>query len=158
MKPDDDAFLSELEESLTARAPLVDLLGRLVHRLDCTSGTIHLLERDEALHLRAHVNIPAPVLERIAAIPVGKGMAGLAVSRAAPVSICDLATDTSGDARPGARATGLRGTVAVPIFAGDRPVGALGVGSHEERAFSAPELDLLDRVGRLLGRGAVRAD
>ena len=157
MKPDDDAFLAELEESLAGKAPLVGLLDRVLRKLDCTSGTIHLLERD-VLHLQAHVNIPAPVLELIEAIPVGKGMAGLAVSRAAPVSICDLSTDTRGDARPGARASGLKGTVAVPIFAGERPVGALGVGTEDERAFTGPELDLLDRVGRLLGRSARAGD
>ncbi len=114
------------------------------------SGTIHRLEGGE-LHLCAHSRgMPPPVLEIIRVIPVGKGMAGLAVERRAPVTACNLQTDTSGDVRPGARATGLQGSLVVPMLSGSEPVGALGIANRAERTFSAEEMALLLAAGRVL--------
>jgi GAF domain-containing protein len=94
--------------------------------------------------------MPAPVLDVIRVIPVGKGMAGLAVERRAPVTACNLQTDTSGDVRPGARATGLAGSLVVPMLRGPEPAGALGIANRAERTFSEAEVTLLLAVGRVL--------
>ena len=49
------------------------------------------------LHLEAHAGgIPAHLLPVIQRIPVGKGIAGLAVERQEPVDMCNLQTDSSG--------------------------------------------------------------
>src|SRR5439155_4829416 len=54
-------------------------------------GTIHTLEADGLLHLRAHSpGIPEPVLAATRVIPIGKGIAGLAVERRAPMNVCNL--------------------------------------------------------------------
>ncbi len=115
-------------------------------------GTIHWLGADGLLHLAAHRAIPAEVLERIQTIPIGKGMAGLALERAVPVTLCNLQTDTSGDARPGAKATGMGGSIAVPILSGERAIGVLGVAQAGEREYSEREIALLLGAGRLLAR------
>ena len=94
--------------------------------------------------------MPPPVLETIRLIPVGKGMAGLAVERREPVTACNLQTDQSGDVRPGAKQTGLQGSIVVPLFAGERAVGSLGVGSQAERDFDEDEVALLLEAGRAL--------
>ena len=86
----------------------------------------------------------------VATIPVGKGMAGLAVERAEPVTACNIQTDDSGDVRPGARATGLQGAIVVPILAGDRAIGALGVAVQRERDFTDAETTLLLDIGRTI--------
>lgn len=78
------------------------------------AGTVHRAEGDELL-LRAAFNIPEPVLRVTARIPRGKGMAGLALERNAPVQTCNLKTDTTGDVRPGARAVDAKGAVALPV-------------------------------------------
>ncbi len=78
------------------------------------AGTVHLLGA-EVLERAAAVNIPPPVLEKIARIPRGKGMAGLAWERGEPVQTCNLKTDGSGDVRPGARAVGANAAVAIPV-------------------------------------------
>src|SRR5918995_350688 len=88
------------------------------------------------------------VLATIATIPVGKGMAGLAVERRSPVDACNIQSDASGDVRPGARATGLAGAIVVPIFDGDAVVGALGVANRTERTFTEEEVEGLIRAGR----------
>jgi L-methionine (R)-S-oxide reductase len=114
-------------------------------------GTIHTLEADGMLHLRAHTpGIPEPVLAASRLIPVGKGIAGLAVERKEPVNMCNLQTDKSGDARPGAKATGAGGALCVPMLAGDQAVGALGIATVAERDFTAEETELLLQVGRVL--------
>jgi signal transduction protein with GAF and PtsI domain len=119
-------------------------------------GTIHTLEADGMLHMRAHTpGIPEPVLAASRVIPIGKGIAGLAVERKAAVNLCNLQKDTSGDARPGAKATGAMGSLCVPIMDGERAVGALGIASMGERQFTKEEEERLFAYGReLAGKGA----
>lgn len=83
-------------------------------------------------------------------------MAGLAVERAKPVDACNIQTDTSGDVRPGAKATGLAGSIVVPIFDGDTVIGALGVANRSERTFSENEIAGLVDEGRKLAAARPR--
>jgi L-methionine (R)-S-oxide reductase len=115
------------------------------------TGTLHLLEKDGLLHLKAlSGDFPPPVLAIIRQIPVGKGMAGLAAERGQPVDACNIQTDTSGDVRPGAKATGMEGAVVVPVFDGERVVGALGIANRGERTFSDAEKKALIAAGRAM--------
>lgn len=128
-----------------------DDLARIVHELGADSGTIHFLGDDGLLHLAAaSPGMPSAVLAVIRAIPVGKGMAGLAVERREPVSACNIQNDTSGDVRPGARATSMAGAIVVPIFRDDDVVGALGVANRSERTFTESEITKLLEAGRSL--------
>ena len=127
------------------------VLARVLEHFAADSGTIHLLEGDGDLHLAAaSAGIPQVVLDTVRVVPVGKGMAGLAVERRQPVNACNLQTDASGDVRPGARATGLQGSIVVPMLRGEEAVGALGIANHRERDFSDDEAALLLQVGRSL--------
>ena len=76
--------------------------------------------------------------------------AGLAVERRHPVTVCNIQTDTSGDVRPGAKATGLEGAIALPMLRGDEVAGVLGVANRAERTFTGEETELLLAIGRLL--------
>ena len=128
-----------------------DALASIVSHFGADSGTIHLLGDDGLLHLEAATpGIPEAVLETIRTIPVGKGMAGLAVERRRPVDACNIQTDDSGDVRPGARATGLAGAIVVPIFRFGQVIGALGIANRTERTFSAAEIEELTDAGRAL--------
>lgn len=123
-------------------------LAAILKQFTADSGTIHLMGSDGQLHLVAAIGIPDPVLNVIQTVPVGKGMAGLAAERKEPVNICNIQSDRSGDVRPGAKATGLQGSVALPMLADGRVVGVLGVASHSERTFTD------DEVARLLQAAA----
>jgi GAF domain-containing protein len=68
------------------------------------------------------------------------------------VNSCNIQTDATGDVRPGARATGLQGSIVVPLLQGADAVGALGVANHRERTFTDAEAADLLSVGRLLAR------
>lgn len=128
-----------------------EALARIVTAMGCDSGTVHLLGADGQLHLAAAGRgIPEQVLATIRTIPVGKGMAGLAVERAEPITACNIQTDTSGDVRPGARATGLEGAICVPCLRDGRAVGALGVANRSERTFDEAETAVLLALGREL--------
>ena len=112
-----------------------------------------MLGDDGVLHLKAaSAGIPQFVLDTIKDVPVGKGMAGLAVERKQPVNACNIQTDATGDVRPGARATGLQGSIVVPMLRGDEAIGALGVANRQERTFTDAEEMLLVEVGRVLAR------
>jgi signal transduction protein with GAF and PtsI domain len=124
-------------------------LNNIVSQLAADSGTIHLVGDDGMLHLvAASAGMPEAVLAVVKIIPVGKGLAGLAVERRQPVSACNIQTDTSGDVRPGARATAMAGAIVVPIFKDEAVVGALGVANRSERTFTDAEISDLIEAGR----------
>jgi signal transduction protein with GAF and PtsI domain len=130
----------------------------IVAHFQAQIGTIHTMGPDGMLHMRAHTpGIPEPVLAATQVIPIGKGIAGLAVERKAPVNLCNLQQDKSGDVRPGARATGAMGSVCVPMMSGDEAVGALGIAVMGERTFSDDEVALLFDAGKWLARHVAKS-
>lgn len=144
-----DALAQQIVASKTHDSALSHIIGHF----GADSGTVHFIEADRLLHLAAcSSGTPQAVLEKIAVIPIGKGMAGLAVERRSPVDACNIQTDTTGDVRPGARATGMAGAIVVPIFHGDEVVGALGIANRSERVFTPDEIEALIEAGRTLGR------
>ncbi len=111
---------------------------------DCATGTLHRLERGGGpLKLVAHLGIPDALIPVIQSIPVGKGIAGVAAETRQPVELCNLQTDASGVAKPGARQTQVQGSLAVPVLDGDRLCGTLGIGKRAPYAFSAAEKERL---------------
>lgn len=145
------ALTDEVQTLSRARA-WQSALDRILEHFAADSGTIHLLGSDGELHLTAASRgMPQFVLDTVKVIPVGKGMAGLSVERREPVSACNIQTDTSGDVRPGARVTGLQGSIVVPIFSAEVAVGALGIANRAQRTFTEEETNLLVRIGRAMG-------
>ncbi|TAJ12708.1 MAG: GAF domain-containing protein [Planctomycetota bacterium] len=150
------ALLRNATEGPHGAARCDRVLALAIEHFRADSGTVHLLHDDGVLHLAAASRgIPEVVLAAVRTVPVGKGMAGLAVERAQPVDACNLQTDTSGDVRPGAKATGLQGAIVVPILrraadGRERAVGAFGIANRAERTFSAAEQALLVELARTL--------
>ena len=143
--------LLESIRSLTTDRGQAAGLERILKHFEGDGGTVHLLREDGLLHLVANLpEMPAGLLEKIRTIPIGKGMAGLAVQRKVPVQSCNIQTDTTGDVKPGAKETGLMGSTCVPILVGERALGALGVGTRAERTFTDEENELLMACGRAL--------
>ena len=143
-------LLEQIKPAVSA-GNLQDVLRLTMEHFRADTGTIHLLESDGVLHLKAaSAGIPAPVIEAVRLVPIGKGMAGLAVQRKEPVSVCNLQTDASGAARPGAKTTGMEGALVVPLLVGDEAVGALGIANRAPRTFTLEETTLLTGVGRAI--------
>ena len=134
--------------SILAAPTLDDALSETLRHFAADSGTVHLLEADGVLHLKAaSAGIPEFVRETVRLVPVGKGMAGLAVQRVQPVTACNIQTDASGDVRAGAKATGLEGAIVVPMLRDGSAAGALGIANRAERTFSDDEQQLLLAIG-----------
>jgi L-methionine (R)-S-oxide reductase len=127
-------------------------LAAVIRHFGADMGMIHRLNpADRHLELVATSDgVPEPVLAAARRIPLGKGIAGETALTGKPVSMCNLQTDTSGVARPGARATGAQGTLCVPVFQGDQVVGTLGIGVRGERTFTDAETEELLAAGRVL--------
>jgi putative methionine-R-sulfoxide reductase with GAF domain len=122
-----------------ARRALDDALRCTLDHFGCQAGTVHVLE-DGVLKLRGSVGIPPQVTAIVETVPIGKGIAGLAAERRAPVTICNLQTDTSGQARPGARQTGMEGSLAVPMLDESGALrGVLGIAKAD--AYDWPEAE-----------------
>lgn len=137
-----------------------DALEAAIAHLKAESGTVHRIGDDGHLHLTAIVGLyPPPVMEAIRRIPVGKGLAGLAAERREPVTVCNIQEDASGQARPGARATGMEGAITVPCIDADGTLRAvLGIANRSARTFAPDEVDELLRrahaiAARIAGAG-----
>lgn len=129
------------------------LLARVTAHFDCPVGTVHLLDdADGMLHLAAQRGLPPPVLDKVQVIPIGKGMAGIAAERKAPVQVCNLQTDDSGVARPNAKLTQMEGSLASPMLDGDVVRGVLGVAKPHAYDFTADETALLLAIGAEVAR------
>jgi L-methionine (R)-S-oxide reductase len=114
------------------------------------AGTVHRVRADDPdlLELVAAVNIPPKVQEVTATVPRGKGMAGLALERAQPVSTCNLKTDATGDVRPGAKAVDATAAVALPVQAGGAVRAVVGIAYAGEREMDDAELQRLGEAAR----------
>ena len=133
-----------IPEPILSAPTLADALEATLQHFAADSGTVHMLEADGVLHLKAASRgIPEVAIERFRLIPVGKGMAGLAVERAEPVTACNIQTDNSGDVRPGAKLTGLEGAIVVPMINAGKAIGAYGIANRAERTFTPEEVELL---------------
>lgn len=115
-------------------------LERFVAGNGGVAGSVHARQGDD-LALCAALNLPPPVVQAVTSVPRGKGMAGLALERNAPVQTCNLKEDRSGDVRPGARAVDASAAVAIPVHRPDGQVrGVVGIAFRGEREISADEL------------------
>lgn len=131
---------------------LEEALREVLKHFRSETGTIHRLDAEkQLLHLAAQVGLPPQMLEVVKTIPVGKGIAGQVVARGAPVTICNLQTDTGEVAKPGARQTGVGGALCVPVRAGGSIVGTLGIGTLRPYEYTAAETRELEELGRAIG-------
>lgn len=118
------------------------LLESILEKFGCQTGTIHqAAEGTKTLALVCQIGVPEFLMEKIASIPFGKGIAGVAAERKEAVELCNLQEDLGGVARVAARQTGVSGSLAVPIFSpttGD-VVGTLGIGKFAPYEFTDAE-------------------
>lgn len=115
------------------------------------TGTIHLLDgTKQLLRLTAQMGLPPQMLDIVKTIPVGKGIAGQTVAQNKPVTICNLQTDTSGVAKPGARQTGVRGALCVPMRKNGKVVGTLGIGTMRQHEYTTEETERLEEIATLI--------
>jgi GAF domain-containing protein len=145
-------FSPELQAALASSDPATVLAASIAH-FGCAAGTVHLL-REGVLKLVAHHGIPPHIAEIAGTVPIGKGIAGLAAERCEPITICNLQTDTSGQARPAAKSTGLEGSIAVPMLAGGELRGVLGIAKATAHDWTADEQTLLLAIAARLAENA----
>jgi len=128
-------------------------LEEAIQAFGCQTGTLHRFDpSDQHLKLVAHRGIPPVLMPVIQSIPLGKGIAGVAAQSREPVEMCNLQTDTSGVAKPGAKQTQVQGSLAVPVMLGETLCGTLGIGKMVPYDFSEEE------KSKLLKMAAVVAD
>ena len=153
--------MSELHEQVEAllkndsnrETVLPQILHLVLTKFHSETGTIHRLDREnQSLYLMAQVGLPPHVIEVIKTIPVGKGIAGQVIATGKPVTICNLQTDTSGVAKPGARQSGVGGALCVPLPDGDKIAGTIGIGTVRQHEYTPDEIRALEEIARLIGR------
>jgi hypothetical protein len=116
-------------------------LEKFVLEIGGIAGTVHRRSGPDELSLAAAVRIPEPVKQIVQKVPRGKGMAGLALDKNAPISTCNIKTDSSGQVRPGARAVDAKAAVALPVHDDKGEVRAVvGIAFNDEKTLTDAEL------------------
>jgi signal transduction protein with GAF and PtsI domain len=142
----------ELLESVDTK-DLDKALHAVLEHFKCQVGTIHVIESDGKLHLRAHTKgLPPDIVEASRVIPIGKGIAGLAAQNKKPMNMCNLYTDSDPKIPIKAKQSGMMGAICVPMMKGDDVIGTLGVAVMHERTFTKDEEDLLQRAGQIIAK------
>jgi len=142
-----------LENDSNRETVLDQILHLLLAKFHSETGTIHRLDgANQLLYLAAQVGLPPQMLEFVQTIPVGKGIAGQVVLQNKPVTICNLQTDSSGVAKPGAKQTGVGGALCVPLRDGEKIAGTLGIGTVRQHEYTPEETRELEEIARLIGR------
>jgi GAF domain-containing protein len=129
-------------------------LAAIARSFGAVTATLHRADvASERLHLVSQLGLPEPLIAITREIPFGKGMAGLCAVRGEPITVCNLQTDESGVARPGAKQTGVAGAITVPIQARDGALlGTLGIGKPGAHDYTAAETQLLLGCASALAR------
>lgn len=147
-----DTKLPESVVKAVASGDPQSVLEATIECFGCQAGTVHWLDPQSGLlKLAAHRNIPPPIVEIVATVPIGKGIAGLAAQRREPVSLCNLQTDTSGQARPAAKTTGMEGSLAVPMLVGGELRGVLGIAKAAAHDWTDAEKAVVLAIAAKLG-------
>lgn len=128
-----------------------DWLQGFVTKQGGIAGTVHVHREEGMLELSASHNIPEPVQKATARVPIGKGMAGLALEQGQPITTCNLQTDTSGNVRPGAKAVSAQAAAALPVRdAAGRVRAIVGIAFLGERALGDDDLAALSQAAAAL--------
>jgi len=145
--------IEALLKNNTGRETILNqVLPLVLAKFNSETGTIHKLhEPTQWLRLVAQVGLPPQLLDVVKVIPVGKGIAGQVIASGQPVTLCNLQTDTSGVAQPGAKQTGVGGALCVPVRDGEKITGTLGIGTRREHKYTPAETLALEEMGRTLG-------
>lgn len=154
-----DTKLPESVAKAVASGDPQSVLEATIESFGCQAGTVHWLDPQSGLlKLAAHRNIPPPIVEIVATVPIGKGIAGLAAQRREPVSLCNLQTDTSGQARPAAKTTGMEGSLAVPMLVGGELRGVLGIAKAAAHEWTDAEKAVVLAIAAKLGEAGRGGD
>ena len=148
--------VSSILSNLQNKQATVDwqqLLTDIIAAFDCSTGTIHTLDpQTNLLKLQAQQGIPEFLLPKMTAIPIGKGMAGIAAERREPVEMCNLQTDESGVARPAAKETKVEGSIAAPLLLDGELYGVVGIAKPVPYDFTEEETQSLMQIGEEMSR------
>ena len=133
---------------------LVHVLDHVLLAYEADVGTIHVLSAETGmLELTAERGLPPQLHERVSTIPIGKGMAGIAAKRLEAVQVCNLQTDESGVAKPGAKETQMEGCLSAPMLVDGALRGTIGVAKPTAHEYSDEETELLMNLGEVIARG-----
>lgn len=115
------------------------------------AGTVHRVVAADLMELDAAINIPPPLQQATQRIPVGKGMAGIAMAEDRCVSTCNLKADNSGAVQPGAKAVAAGAAVAIPVHdAGGKVRAVVGIAWPDARDLGDAELRDIQRAAEAL--------
>ena len=126
-------------------------LAESVRRLSGLACMVHFVEGDgETLSPVAVAGLPAQGIVEVQ-VPIGEGIAGLALAEIRTVTALDLQTDPRVLHRERARELGLRSGLATPLVAGEVPVGVLCVFDDKVRPFTRAQVETLETLADLAG-------
>ena len=127
------------------------ILDEVIKSFTISGGGIFLLEQGGTeMKLVLHHNIPDNVVEELARMQPGMGLAGKVVETGRP----RLSTDLQNDHRrisSAVFADNWHAFLAVPFIAKEEPLGVLFIFDRGDRVFSREDVRLIQAIGRQLG-------
>ncbi|HXK40338.1 MAG TPA: GAF domain-containing protein, partial [Candidatus Paceibacterota bacterium] len=155
-------FLNELSTSVNEAANVHDLLEKAHERLRALSemegGAVLLMDEErQVLRPTYDRNMPKEAVDWLLAnpVPAGKYIPGISIGNCRILVIDDA--DQNEDELLPLRAYGVKTHLCIPLVAGERALGLIGLIDRRPRSFSQSELKLFTTAGKQLGLALERA-
>lgn len=126
-------------------------LARILEVMRCEIGSVHLLDKSEALlNLAAWQGTPEDIIPEIQTLPLGSGVAGRVIAHSGPLIVPAIEAEPT--AVPSAsRLLAGQAYVGAPMRAKGKVVGVLSVIGSAGREFSAEAVTLLASIADQVG-------
>lgn len=145
------AALSEVVALSGSGQPQQTLLQTALERalpvMGAEMGGIWLGQPDGGLRIAAWSGFDCELQEALAAFAPGEGLLGRVHETSAPIALADI-SQSPRLARAVVREEGLHAFAAVPLPAGGRTLGVLGIFSHVQGGFSPEAVALMTSIGQ----------
>jgi PAS domain S-box-containing protein len=129
------------------------LLDNAMRRISATfhgdAAGAFMLEGDYLIQ-KSSLGLPAETSGKVARLPLGVGLPGIAAAERRTLHMTELGRDDATRLWMTER-DGIRSAVAVPLLVKDRVLGAFVLGRRQNVAFSEADLSLLSSIGVQLG-------
>ena len=127
-----------------------NLVQEIVQLFQVDSVGIYFIGEDKKLHYRYGTGTTPEYIREVDLLKVGEGLAGWVAKYKKPLVVPDILKDPRLTRRI-VLDSGFHSFAAVPIFAGKRAIGTLGILTRANRVFKRHEIKLLQTIASDLG-------
>ena len=138
--------LREITRAISAAGSLDQILALITRKtarvINADSCSIYLLDDQDYLVLKASTGLASDAIGH-ARLKLGEGLTGHAAKIGKPIAVSHASHDPHFKYLPETKETAFQSLLAAPLIARNQVIGAINVQTHEDRAYSEDDIEVL---------------